>query len=282
MSQEDEFYIWPNQRPGRWAPLHLLAFGRKNGYRATSGTDGDHHSLNYVLRGSYRLEFGGIDQSLDIGADSLFFLPPGTRYSYVADSTDSPADPLLLWIRLTGPTAREYVEALGFSMEHPVISVDSPDRVLAITASIERLYHDYSPASDALAIARLYELIPACTEGYRAPSEDLSLEERVWNFIHGELDSGYNVDQIAKIFGISRHSLFNRMKRRYGLGPLGILQAARTSRAKSLLLTTQATVAKVATMSGHANASHFIHHFKRETGMTPTEFRRANSRNVQH
>ncbi|MBV9462695.1 MAG: helix-turn-helix transcriptional regulator [Verrucomicrobiae bacterium] len=69
------------------------------------------------------------------------------------------------------------------------------------------------------------------------------------------------------------NSLRHRFKKAFGLSPQQMLQALRIDRAKHLLLGTQASVKEVANHLGYSRPHEFARAFRRQVGLTPTEWR---------
>lgn len=62
------------------------------------------------------------------------------------------------------------------------------------------------------------------------------------------------------------------------MSPLAYLTSLRIEKSQELLLTTQKTIAKIAEESGFLSNEVFIRTFKKETGITPGEFRKASQK----
>jgi AraC-like DNA-binding protein len=105
--------------------------------------------------------------------------------------------------------------------------------------------------------------------------EAAPLEVRVRQAIETALPSGAaSAREVARGLGLSVRSLQRALAER-GLTFSGEVDAAREVRALSLLRRPQLTVAEVAFMLGYADSRVFHRSFRRWTGLTPTEYRRA-------
>ena len=72
---------------------------------------------------------------------------------------------------------------------------------------------------------------------------------------------------------MSRYRLCREFKSCYQTSPLQYLHRVRIQAAKSLLVETNLKIHEISYETGYENVNHFIAHFKKITGMTPTEYR---------
>ncbi|MFR7401455.1 MAG: helix-turn-helix transcriptional regulator [Waltera sp.] len=73
--------------------------------------------------------------------------------------------------------------------------------------------------------------------------------------------------------GISRYRLCREFSATFHTSPLQYLQGKKIEAAKSLLLSTDNPIHEVGAMVGIDNTNHFIHLFKKHTGVTPFVYR---------
>jgi AraC family transcriptional regulator len=83
----------------------------------------------------------------------------------------------------------------------------------------------------------------------------------------------FNLDRLAARAGLSKF-YFNRLfKSAIGVSPSRYHIALRTDQAKRLLRETKKSVVDVALDVGYTNPSHFAQLFRRETGLSPSDYR---------
>lgn len=87
----------------------------------------------------------------------------------------------------------------------------------------------------------------------------------------------FPVSELALGIGISKHTLETAFKLKRGTTLLLYVQQQRIRVAKQLLGTTEEAIAGIALKVGYADQSYFTRLFKRETGSTPSDYRRDNS-----
>lgn len=82
-----------------------------------------------------------------------------------------------------------------------------------------------------------------------------------------------SIDSLAEGAAMSSRTLLRRFKAATGRMPGAYLQAVRVEMAKAMLENDRASVQSVASAVGYEDVSFFRNLFKRETGMTPAEYR---------
>ncbi|MCQ2147419.1 MAG: ATP-binding protein [Bacteroidales bacterium] len=103
--------------------------------------------------------------------------------------------------------------------------------------------------------------------------KDRQFIEDVYKFMEAELENEeLNVTAIYEQMYMSRTKFYNKMKSLTGETPGNFFRTYKLNRAKELLETGEYKIAAVAVMTGFCSASHFSTLFKKQFGITPTEF----------
>jgi transcriptional regulator GlxA family with amidase domain len=100
-----------------------------------------------------------------------------------------------------------------------------------------------------------------------------SLAEKITHFLDRELHNQISVTRLAEHCGTSERSLLRHFRANYGTSPLGYIQHLRVERAKALLEATQLSFDEVVTRCGYSDVPSFRKLFKRETSLTPADYR---------
>ena len=95
----------------------------------------------------------------------------------------------------------------------------------------------------------------------------------------GYADAAFDTAQVADALGMSRASLYNKMKQLTGLGVSEFINRYRIHVASALLKETDKPVADIAFETGFASARYFSTAFKTATGQTPSAFRQQHLQN---
>jgi LacI family transcriptional regulator len=82
------------------------------------------------------------------------------------------------------------------------------------------------------------------------------------------------VDEIARASGISRRALEKKFAERIGRTPLEEIHLTRFLRVKQLLLETDYTLLRIAELAGFRYQEYLVRFFRKQSGMTPGEFRK--------
>lgn len=106
---------------------------------------------------------------------------------------------------------------------------------------------------------------------YRLPRFKL---KRVINWMESNLATAFSLDEVAAVADMSSFH-FNRLfKESTGLPPSQFHIKLRLAEAKRLLRESDQSVTEIALKVGYNNPSHFAQRIKRETGLSPREYRK--------
>ena len=106
-----------------------------------------------------------------------------------------------------------------------------------------------------------------------APAKE-DIYQRLENYIENNIDSKLTSDVICRELGISRATLYIASSKHFGMGVAAYIKHKRLQLACRLLQMTNYKIATVASMVGIQDYNYFTKLFKKETGMTPKEFRK--------
>ena len=96
---------------------------------------------------------------------------------------------------------------------------------------------------------------------------------KIVEYIRSKAASVGSVAEIAEIFGYNPEYMTTVVRRATGLSVLEHINRAKMEEAKRLLLSTGLTVAEIAQTVGYADARYFARLFRRQTDLTPSEYR---------
>ncbi len=92
-------------------------------------------------------------------------------------------------------------------------------------------------------------------------------------YINEHLAENPSLTEIAEMVQMSPYYFSRLFKQSVGLTPHQYLLLCRTEQAKRLLLSTNLSIAAIATQVGFVDQSHLTRHFKRQAGVPPSQFR---------
>lgn len=99
------------------------------------------------------------------------------------------------------------------------------------------------------------------------------LFERVTAYIHEYYMNALSVSTLAKQYGVNENRLSYVFQKYAGMGPGDYLITYRLNRARELMLITDSPIHKIAKSVGYADPYHFSRIFKKQFGLSPSEFR---------
>lgn len=86
-----------------------------------------------------------------------------------------------------------------------------------------------------------------------------------------------DIDEMADFMNLSRSGFQHLYSHTFGVSVIHDVIKGRIEKAKSLLSRTNFSITEISTKCGYKSEFHFMRQFKKETGLTPTEFRRSSS-----
>ncbi|MEV0375529.1 helix-turn-helix domain-containing protein [Streptomyces sp. NPDC050636] len=125
-------------------------------------------------------------------------------------------------------------------------------------------------------------VVPAHRPGGQAQFIDLPVpatDDRglgpVLDWARANLDQPLTVEDLAQRAAVSPRTLYRRLQAATGSTPLQWLLNQRLRRAQSLLESTDLPIARIGELSGLGTANNLRHHFLKQIGVSPSDYRRA-------
>ncbi len=95
------------------------------------------------------------------------------------------------------------------------------------------------------------------------------------DYIRDTLDAEHSLESMAAVVDIPIHQFLTAFTKAFGITPHQYLIRQRLTRARELLITSNAPITAIASTVGFANAQYFATSFKKNIGVTPNEYRNA-------
>jgi AraC-like DNA-binding protein len=127
------------------------------------------------------------------------------------------------------------------------------------------------------AMRRYVESLPPEGKGWLAGVRDAQIG-RALALLHGEPSKAWTVDELARKVALSRSTLAERFAALVGEPPMQYLMRWRLALAAQTLRSSGDAIARVAERSGYESEAAFNRAFKREFGMPPAAWRKAEPR----
>ena len=108
--------------------------------------------------------------------------------------------------------------------------------------------------------------------------QDITYIRQAKTILDENYDKHITIPQLARQSGINEAKLKEGFRELYGNSIHTYLQQLRLEKAKQLLLTTTMPITDITYHIGYSHVTHFTTLFKKEVGVTPTDFRNNNKK----
>lgn len=133
----------------------------------------------------------------------------------------------------------------------------------------------YPAGQTARLSAACYVFLCSLPENVHVTTAESPLVRRAVAAIRENYDKLYGVEELSKSLGVTKNHLIRVFHDAVGVTPGCYLTLTRIEAAKRLLCQPSYTLETVAALSGFSGAGYLCQAFKRETGLTPTQYRAA-------
>lgn len=179
------------------------------------------------------------------------------------------------WLHFDGPCARGYFDAI-LDGGSPVITLKNNYRFEKNLHKIYTLFRDAAPVREAMLnnyIVNLLTELLVCREFANPGAQSPGIIEDSIAYINDHLTQELSLDDLAVKAALSPFYFSRLFKKETGFSPHQYILATRISNAKFLLQSTDDSVKNICFTVGFSSESSFCTAFKKETGLTPSEFR---------
>lgn len=160
------------------------------------------------------------------------------------------------------------------------INVQDTDKLSNLFQEMIDCHHQHTVIARLREKALLLEIIALFLEA--APlrvlqhrSEEMNRLHIIQQFVENRLHTAITVDQMAEAVHLHPNYFIAYFKKHFGVPPLRYVSRKRADRAKLLLTTTGLSIKEIADQIGFKETNHFTKFFRKETSLSPTEYRAA-------
>lgn len=258
-------------------------------------------AFHVLLEGRCTLEVAGVDEPVKLEAGDLVVLPRGPGHTLRSDR-DAPVEwlddilhrtpPVAGRLRYGGRGARtdlicgvfaiEDREAVPILKAIPTVALvrraDGAKWLGPLLALIKTEVASFAPGGDSV-VARLADILmlQAIRHGVDAVSRDgVIFDSRVGaalRLMREEPDRAWTIGGLARTVSVSRTSLVERFRLTTGMPPMRYLTRFRIAAAARELGSSTATLAEIAPRVGYSSDIALSKAFRREMGVTPSDYR---------
>ena len=235
-----------------------------------------YYMFHFILSGKGHLYIH--DKHYIIHEGQYFLITPDVLAFYKAE----PENPwTYVWICFDGEQVPVMLQHCHISLESPVQQLEQGgtlDEVKEIIFRIMR-YPELTPANECYIQSGLYALFARLEESAHARYSDSESNDNFYitqamAYILSHPFPDITVMDVANYLHISRSYLFALFKKYLHTSPQQFLTLSRITNGRELLAKTDIPIADIASSCGYQNPFAFSRAFKREVGMTPSEYRK--------
>ncbi len=232
----------------------------------------DYHFL-YVAGGSVQVWIGEQEQIAKEG--TLVYYKLGDPQQYFHDPLSRPE---VYWLHFTGREAGQYMQDLGFQ-ESGLFYIGKNAQVVELWESILRELQLKKPYYFKICAGYLMELLTCAARLFRRGRHTSWENEESWTQVLTLLNNDYQssrpVEEYANIVGLSKYRFIKNFKTLTGRTPIEYRNHVRIQHAQMLLQDTACSILEIGERTGFESASYFSSTFKRYTGVSPAQYRKA-------
>lgn len=242
----------------------------------------DYYGVHFIKSGKGILNING--SHYDLGKYDSFLIPPHQIAIYKADS-ENPWE--YYYFSFGGKLASKLVERSYFANNQSVHKLTDDSLATYIMDCYNQIKKVDTP--DLFGLEALFKVMQLLSPPIRkdvdkffqnnATSSSLLLN-KAQEYIRCNYSKNIKVDDICHALNISRSQLFRIFKKHLNLDVENYLISVKLHNAKLLLRNTNYSTANIAYLVGYTNPSSFYRTFKTYEGMTPSEWRTINKKNL--
>lgn len=229
----------------------------------------DHFLIHYVVSG--RGSYGCGSRTFVLQAGQVFLVRPEETVWYRADE----AEPWeYYWVGFSGPAAALLVAQTGFTRAEPVLHPVAGERLRQALLDIYKARGTDYPSAVRMAGYLQAALGLLMEHGLGETQKSLAQYARQGaDYMQQNYSRPLGVEETARQTGVSRSCLYRAFQMEFGCSPSVYLTRYRIQRACQLLRHSDLPVGAVAASVGFEDRLYFSRAFRRETGLSPTEYR---------
>lgn len=249
----------------RLVSLPVMSTGRQDGR--------PDYQILYVASGKAWFTFRGNATEVPAGNMVLYEPRQYQQYAYYLEDR-----PLVFWLHFTGADAARLLNQAGFG-DNRVLYTGVSSKYQELFLSIIRELQLPRPCSEELASLYLRQLflllIRLKDEGGSQKSETQKEMEKAVHYFHENFSKDIEIDHYARELHMSTCWFIRSFKQYAGMPPRKYLTSIRINKARELLESTGYGIGEIGNIVGYENPLYFSRIFKKQTGASPAEYRKA-------
>lgn len=269
-------YVYPYIEQVKDLPVFLTGIGGTEYHGHAKRAEGYcWHQILYSAKGSGTLKYGST--TMPLTDNCYFFIPANFPHEYYPDGEKWD----VRWVVFDGYACNHIFSELGLT-KPVIVTPDDSTRMLKlfdkmfVTLRTDKVYGNY--ICSGLVYQYIMEFHRFASDKSVAGGVDRSdILMPALNYIDEHFREDFPVTVLADAAGISQQYLCRVFRQTMNIRPNEYITRRRLQEAMRLLLENDVQLAEIAVSSGFSDAGYFGTVFKKYTGMTPLEYRKANN-----
>ena len=228
----------------------------------------------YINKGQMSLILDGQEHIVENG---FFIIPPHLPHAY--NNLKTHGEFAQFWVHFTGYGVEAYLKECGLSDRY-VYSTGSMEEIPTL---IENMTHEIGFRAlgfEQISAAQLMYVLSLSSRYIRQKEQNLDQEidtrmQKALEYIQLHYQIELSVSELAETVQLSISRFSNLFKQTFGCLPLQYIIRYRVKRACTLFRHTSWNITQVAAAVGFRDPLYFSRVFKKETGMSPSQYRKS-------
>lgn len=255
---------------GSCGTYHLFTREKLPTYRPKGRID---YQLLYVAAGKAHFFFRGKEEIVTAGHMVLYRPKEVQRYVYYgADQTE------VYWVHFTGRDVKQILKSHGFPAKENVFYTGTSPEYQRIFREMIQELQLCKPHYEEMLEMLLRQIFVMVSREYATETKLSSYAqieaEHATHYFMEHYSEDINIEAYAAEKGMSACWFIRTFKQYNKITPMQYVLTIRIANAKSLLETTSYNVTEIAEIVGYDNPLYFSRLFKKQTGMSPSEYRK--------
>ena len=227
------------------------------------------YSVCYVAEGEMFFSLGG-GREERVPAGTVVIVPPGTVMTY---GQRNQTVRRCYWLHFTGSEAAEIVKTCGFEGGGIFPLPDESGVTAAFAALLDEMSHEPTPRNRIRAAAAAMMVLTQISYVIERGNRHRCLPHSV-SYIREHFTEDIDKETLAAMDGLRPSRYHEVFRRVMGTTPAGYICGLRMAKARGLLLDPDLAIGEIAALCGYDDPLYFSRVFRRECGVSPTEYRR--------
>ena len=226
----------------------------------------DYYVFEYVISGKGYIEFEN-NQRIEVKAGDFYFLNKLCKHIYYSDK-DNPYQKIFIVAK--GSFIDSLIRSFEINESVLVVQTNVIDIIETIHMELLKENIDYKIISH-----NILDLFHAFDKKiYNSNNQSMKLPDMIRKYLDTSLTHKVTLEKISEELNVSKSHIERVFKERFNTTPLNYFMKQKTKYACALLVNTTYSINTIAEQTGFADSKYMAKCIKKETGMTPLQYRK--------